>query len=219
MDDVSELKQTIANLQDLVADLSAELAEKRDEVFSLQLRLDGLQGKLNNAKVRLLAQTTPAPGSRVPLSGQAPATPDGPAPQPIDPATGQHKDYWVLSEEERQKGFVRPVRRIYRHVGTRPKHPLRDLTAEELIRFAAFGYVAFEAYPESGSPITGRYWTEEQLSSGCGEATKMAQEIAETYARDPGFYGSTFCCFCKTHAPVGEDGEFVWADDGSRVGT
>lgn len=52
----------------------------------------------------------------------------------------------------------------------------------------------------------------------CGVATTMGQDIAETYARDPQFYGSTFCVSCKTHLPVGADGEFVW-DDGSKVGT
>jgi hypothetical protein len=40
----------------------------------------------------------------------------GPAPAPIDPRTGQHESYWVLSADERAKGFVRPVRRSYRHV-------------------------------------------------------------------------------------------------------
>lgn len=40
----------------------------------------------------------------------------GPAPAPIDPATGQHKGHWVLSAEERAKGLIRPVRRSYRHV-------------------------------------------------------------------------------------------------------
>ena len=53
---------------------------------------------------------------RVTLSG-APADPNyvGGAPQPIDPRTGQHLDYWVLSEEERSRGFVRPVRLSYVH--------------------------------------------------------------------------------------------------------
>jgi hypothetical protein len=41
---------------------------------------------------------------------------------------GQQKNYVVLTEEERAKGFVRPVRRSYVHVGTRgPRFPLRDL--------------------------------------------------------------------------------------------
>lgn len=34
----------------------------------------------------------------------------------IDPATGMQRDYIVLSEDERQKGFVRPLRRSYRHL-------------------------------------------------------------------------------------------------------
>jgi hypothetical protein len=33
----------------------------------------------------------------------------------INPATGQQKAYVVLSEEERAKGFIRPVRRSYVH--------------------------------------------------------------------------------------------------------
>ncbi len=34
---------------------------------------------------------------------------------------GQQKDYIVLSAEERAKGFVRPVRRTYLHVGENPR--------------------------------------------------------------------------------------------------
>lgn len=34
----------------------------------------------------------------------------------IDPATGMQQDYVVLAEEERAKGFVRPVRRSYKHL-------------------------------------------------------------------------------------------------------
>jgi len=46
----------------------------------------------------------------------------------------------------------------------------------------------------------------------------MGMALAETYARDPKFYGSTFCTRCGTHFPVGEFGEFEW-EDGSKVGT
>jgi hypothetical protein len=53
----------------------------------------------------------------------------------------------------------------------------------------------------------------------CGTPTKMAQSIAETYARNPHFYTGTFCCGCGSHYPVGENGEFTWADDGTKVGT
>jgi hypothetical protein len=141
------------------------------------------------------------------------------APGPIDPKSGQHEAYWVLSEDERAKGFVRPVRTKYQHVGIRPKHPLRDLTLEEQERYSSFNYLRYEAYPEDASGLTGRYWTQAQLNSGCGTVTRMGQALAETYARDPKYYGSTFCCHCQKHFRVGEDGEFIW-DDGSnqRVG-
>jgi len=137
------------------------------------------------------------------------------APKPIDPKSGQYGAYWVLNEEERKKGFVRPVRRSYFHVGLKHKNPLRDLTAEEHERYDKYGYVKFEAYP-GGDPVTGRFWTQEQLDNiGCGALTTMRQDIAETYARDPKFYGSTFCISCKKHLPVEE---FEW-EDGSILGS
>lgn len=76
--------------------------------------------------------------------------------------------YLVLSDEERARGFVRPVRCSYRH---------HD--------------------PE------------------CGAVTTMGLPLAETYARDPGFYGATYCCRCRMHRPVGKHGEFTWmTEDG-----
>lgn len=76
----------------------------------------------------------------------------------------------MLAEEERAKGFVRPVRRSYLHLK-------------------------------------------------CGGITTMGQTLAETYARDPGFYSGTFCSHCGTHFPVGADGEFIWQGTEEKVGT
>ena len=57
----------------------------------------------------------------------------------------------------------------------------------------------------------------------CGKITTMGRSIAETYARDPGFYAGTFCTTCGSHFPVGEEGEFVWYEmdgtTGPKVGT
>jgi hypothetical protein len=131
---------------------------------------------------------------------------------------GQQSCYLVLSEEERAKGFVRPVRTKYIHVGCRPKGPTRELTAKEHEQYDQFGYVLFEPSTGSEGSGLGRYWTKDRLESGCGAETTMPQAIAETYARDPTYYGGTFCCNCGKHFPVGVDGEFVW-EDGSRVGT
>lgn len=128
----------------------------------------------------------------------------------------QSKAYLVLSDEERAKGFIRPVRASYRHVGERPKYPLRDLTDEENVLYADVSYVKFEEYPK-GSPALGRYWTQAQLDKKtCGTVTTMGRELAETYAREPGFYGATYCCGCSMHLPVSE---FVWDGTTEVVGS
>ena len=75
--------------------------------------------------------------------------------------------YLVLSEAERAKGFVRPVRCTYVH-------------------------------------------------DDCGAHTTMSLALAETYARDPGFYGATYCVKCRMHKPVSE---FRWFPDMQVVGS
>lgn len=80
---------------------------------------------------------------------------------------GMAEVYLVLSEEERKKGFVRPLRRSYIH-------------------------------------------------DKCGVVTRMGLALCETYARDPNFYGSTFCVSCQMHLPVGQ---FKWSEDGQVVGS
>lgn len=57
----------------------------------------------------------------------------------------------------------------------------------------------------------------------CNKITTMSRDIAETYARDPGFYHGTFCVHCRGHFPVGGNGEFTWYEmdgrEGPKVGT
>lgn len=127
----------------------------------------------------------------------------------------------VLCAAERAKGFVRPVRRSYRHVGLAGPNPekLRDLLPDEE-HHREFGYVKFEA--DGYGPGKDRLWTQEGLDrvgKGCRQVTTMVLALAETYARDPGFYGGTFCAACCAHFPVGEHGEFVWEGTNERVGT
>ena len=153
------------------------------------------------------------------LSGRPPESTEPGAPGPIDPKTGMHTDYWVLPPAERAKGYVRPLRNTYVHVGVKPPTNLRDLTAEEHERYDQYGYIKYEAYGPEHSPIVGRYWTKETLASlgkGCQASTTMHMAFAETYARDPNYYGSTFCAHCKEHFPVEE---FVWAGTDERVGS
>jgi hypothetical protein len=79
----------------------------------------------------------------------------------------QAKKYLILSEEERAKGFIRPVSNKYIH-------------------------------------------------DKCGVETKMGDALSEAYARDPKFYGATYCVWCSAHFPVRE---FKWSQDGEIVGS
>jgi len=111
--------------------------------------------------------TPPVDRSKIAMASGKPKIADYTAPK----ANGQQKDYLVLSEEERKRGFVRPLRKSYTHMQ-------------------------------------------------CNTATTMSNEIAETYARDPAFYGGTFCAACSKHFPLHENGNwnFRWKD-GTGVGT
>lgn len=130
--------------------------------------------------------------------------------------TGQYERYPVLPAEERQKGFVRPVRRSYTHVGIRPEFPTRPLTAEEKARYPHDDYVCYEEYPESKRPLVGRFWTQKDLNSGCQATTTMGLELAQTYARDPKYYSHTFCATCGEHLALNQ---FVWAGTKEVVGS
>ena len=50
----------------------------------------------------------------------------------------------------------------------------------------------------------------------CGTRTSMPLKIAETYARDPKFYGATYCVACGKHLPVSE---FHWDGTNEEVGS
>lgn len=84
-----------------------------------------------------------------------------------DEPTEQAKAYLVLTEAERAKGFLRPVRNAYVH-------------------------------------------------RACGSVTTMSRAIAETYARNPAFYGATYCVSCQRHLPVTE---FLWDGTDQVVGS
>lgn len=122
-----------------------------------------------------------------------------------------------VSEEFRAKTWKRPFRDRYIHVGDPPKHPLRPLTQEEQHQHRGLNYVSYETYPPERYPLTGRYWTAANLrhSQGCKGQTLIAREIAETFAKDPGFYSATYCSVCRKHRPLSE---FAW-EDGTTLGS
>lgn len=61
-----------------------------------------------------------------------------------------------------------------------------------------------------------RPYREKYVHKVCGVETKMSASIAETYARDPSFYGGTFCVGCRTHFPLDQ---FVWSGTDEQVGS
>ena len=76
---------------------------------------------LDSDEGRKIAETLVPPvdrSQRVLVNG-APVPEDDSHTQ-LDSKTGMQEDYVVLSVEERNKGFVRPVRRTYTHVGKNP---------------------------------------------------------------------------------------------------
>ena len=50
----------------------------------------------------------------------------------------------------------------------------------------------------------------------CGVSTTMSPPIAETYAANPKYYGSTYCTGCNMHRPVSE---FLWYGTTEEVGS
>ena len=146
--------------------------------------------------------------------------------------SGQHEIYLVLSEEERSKGFVRPVRNTYVHVGRRVNYKGIHymLEGEELQKWSkidpAKSYVAVMTTltKEDGSFLGGPFVTQEELDAwkegktigGCGSSTTMGEVLSETYARNPKFYSATYCCECQKHLPVEE---FVWEGTNETVGS
>ena len=134
--------------------------------------------------------------------------------------------YLVLSEEERTKGFVRPVRDAYVHIGRDLSHYKgihRMLTEEEQKENPKYVAVMTVLENEDGTFKGGSYVTQEELEvcqfgkriGGCNFPTRMSLALAETYARNPSFYGSTYCSFCRKHLPVSE---FRWLGTDITVG-
>jgi hypothetical protein len=137
----------------------------------------------------------------------------------------QNEVYLVLSEEERTKGFVRPVRTSYVHIGKKVEledGKVRKLTKKEKEHYKEYEYYAYIKYPKDRSPLVGRYLTKEEYDNigkyfgGCESVTTMNQIIAETYARNPKFYGATYCMSCQKHLPLEE---FVWDGTDEIVGS
>jgi hypothetical protein len=167
-DQIEELKSVIRS--------AISIAERRGldtnwEAFENKARAVLTGENPVTAKTFRVPRDEPSP--QLPPAPLSSSITDDPKDPRIKPYTGpeepgpQNEAYLVLSVEERAKGFIRPVRRTYKH-------------------------------------------------EKCGAVTTMGQALAETYARNPKFYGATYCCTCQAHFPVGE---FTWDGTNQIVGS
>jgi hypothetical protein len=85
----------------------------------------------------------------------------------INPATGMQEAYVVLSAAEREKGFVRPVRRTYIHETCGVATSMMQSIAETYARDPTFYTGTFCAFCRNHFPLKQFVWegTEEQVGS------------------------------------------------------
>ena len=98
------------------------------------------------------------------LADGSPVTPDH---REINPSTGQQKGYVVLSEEERAKGYVRPVRRTYVHTVCRGITTMAPSIAETYARDPKFYSGTFCVVCRTHFPLDQFVWdgTDEVVGS------------------------------------------------------
>jgi hypothetical protein len=101
-------------LEQAQSELDAAIVEQK----TAERVVDSKISKVNAARYRLMiakreaASAIPVDRSARQLTDGGPVTKDH---RDINPSTGQQKGYVVLSQDERSKGFVRPVRDTYVH--------------------------------------------------------------------------------------------------------
>lgn len=166
------------NRSDLAAEVTLPIEQARELFELVTAHCYPSKNNMNDVVDRIVREETER--VKTTLVGGAPVTSDH---RDLKPS-GQQKNYVVLSEADRKKGFVRPVRHTYIHTGKTP-----EMSGTVLIKAS---------------------------KDGCGGQTRMHNEIAETYARDPKFYDGTFCACCGKHFPLDQ---FRWEGTDDVVGS
>ena len=103
-----ELRARLAQVRKEIEDALARSKNRLAERIAIENEL----GRRDEEK-RIASLPPVDRSARVLTSGEKES--DRPDYRDIEPSTGMQKSYVVLSPEERAKGFVRPVRRTYRH--------------------------------------------------------------------------------------------------------
>jgi len=115
-----------------------------------------------NDKVRLHMEHSMT--ENVTLTDGSPVTPDH---REIDPKTGMQKGYVVLSDDERAKGFVRPLRTAYVHTACGTVTRMNLAISETYARDPKFYNGTFCVHCRTHFPLDQFKWdgTDEQVGS------------------------------------------------------
>lgn len=130
----------MSNIEDsqAVYDFAVAARTKAEaEVQRLGREVAAAKQRLDEAK-RVAAAAIPVDRDARTLTDGSPVTANH---RELDPTTGQQRGYVVLSEAERAKGFVRPVRDAYRHAKcgaiTTMSRPLAETYARDPFFYSA----------------------------------------------------------------------------------
>jgi hypothetical protein len=99
-------------------------------------------------------------------------------------------------------------------ITTDPKHPKLTHGVDNKPTAQAEVYLVLSEEERAKGFV--RPYRNKYIHKTCGTETVMGQALSETYARNPKFYGATYCVVCQMHKPVAE---FTWSSDGEVVGS
>jgi hypothetical protein len=163
--EVQQLKAELAHIHAIASKHDQRLGPQPQSEADVQKRIDKFVEEVKAAIPPVDRSKQCTTDGRSPAEARASQTND----------TGQHPSYIVLCPEERIKGFTRPFRDSYKHVGRLQQLVTDDGADSHQVRVG-----------------------------GCGGITTMGRALSETYARDHTFYSATFCIVCNKHLPVAE---------------
>lgn len=103
----------------------------------------------------------------------------------IDPRTGMQRDYVVLSDEERKKGFVKPVRLSYRHTRCNTETRMSREIAETYARNPSFYSGTFCSTCREHFPLSQFVWLDgETMDPAMQAQAEAVEKQAQDQAKD-----------------------------------
>lgn len=167
MSDLFELVPGLRRLNEMELDeLRAFERQVHEVIPEIQKAILNRQRLAEEAR-RRHAESIPVDRGSVTMADGSPVTPDY---RDLKP-NGQQKDYLVLSAEERAKGFVRPVRRTYRHAKCGTTTTMSPSIAETYARDPKFYNGTFcvqcgEHFPLMIDDVPQFFWADDNSAVG-----------------------------------------------------